>query len=232
MHLSGAVCSALALGLPDLGYVHGTHVAERAAGLVPALGGMPGAAAGVPLLADADTGYGNVPHTVWTARRYAAVGVSGLHLEDQVQPKRCGHLPGKTLIDLPMAAAKIRAVAEAGTGLVVVARTDAYTVTGLADAIDRARAYVDAGADAVFVEGVDQPSTTSRRVHAALPGVPLVVNRSEAGGDTAADPEPARTWPPSGSGCVLHPVAALLAALHAAAQAYAAIGRQAAAPPR
>ena len=224
VHLSGAVCSALALGLPDLGYLHGTHVAERAAGLVPALGGTPGAAAGVPLLADADTGYGNVPHTVWTARRYAAAGVSGLHLEDQVQPKRCGHLPGKTLIDLPMAAAKIRAVAEAGTGLVVVARTDAYTVTGLADAIDRARAYVAAGADAVFVEGADTLDALAE-VHAALPGVPLVVNRSEAGGDTAATPS-REDLAATGVRLLLHPVAGVLAALHAAAQAYAAIGRQ------
>jgi 2-methylisocitrate lyase-like PEP mutase family enzyme len=212
VHLSGAAVSALRLGLPDLGYVHGTHIADVAAALTPALGG-------VPLLADADTGYGNAPHAVWTARRYAAAGVAGLHLEDQVSPKRCGHLAGKELLDAGPAAAKIRAVAEAGTGLGVVARTDAYTVTGLDDAISRARAYVRAGADAVFVEGVTGVEDLAA-VHAALPGVPLVVNRSEAGvTDVVDDARLAEL----GVRLVLHPVAPLLAALAAARAAYAAI---------
>ena len=213
VHLSGAAVAALALGLPDLGYVHGTHIADRAAAIVPALGG-------VPLLADADTGYGNALHAVWTARRYAAAGIAGLHLEDQVSPKRCGHLAGKELVDVQVAAAKIRAVAEAATGLVLVARTDARTVTGLGDAIARCRAYVDAGADAVFVEGVTGAEELAA-VHAALPGVPLVVNRSEAAGDAPVlrDADLAAL----GVRLVLHPVAPLLAALRAARDAYAAI---------
>ncbi|WP_327011244.1 isocitrate lyase/PEP mutase family protein [Dactylosporangium sp. NBC_01737] len=213
VHLSGAAVSALRLGLPDLGYVHGTHIADAAATVVPALGG-------VPLLADADTGYGNALHAVWTARRYAAAGVAGLHLEDQVSPKRCGHLAGKELLDAGAAAAKIRAVAEAGTGLVVVARTDAYTVTGLDDAIARAVRYVHAGADAVFVEGVSGAGDLAA-VHAALPGVPLVVNRSEAGGVTAGLTDAHLAG--LGVRLVLHPVAPLLAALEAARTAYAAI---------
>ncbi|MGI5184887.1 isocitrate lyase/PEP mutase family protein [Dactylosporangium sp. CA-152071] len=213
VHLSGAAVASLALGLPDLGYVHGTHIADRAAALTPALGG-------VPLLADADTGYGNALHAVWTARRYAAAGVAGLHLEDQVSPKRCGHLAGKELVDVRVAAAKIRAVAEAATGLVLVARTDAYTVTGLDDAIGRCLAYVEAGADAVFVEGVTGAAELAA-VHAALPGVPLVVNRSEAAGADVflKDADLAAL----GVRLVLHPVAPLLAALHAARAAYAAI---------
>ncbi len=211
VHLSGAAVSALQLGLPDLGYVHGTHIADRAAALTPALGG-------VLLLADADTGYGNAPHAVWTARRYAAAGVAGLHLEDQVSPKRCGHLAGKELLDAGLAAAKIRAVAEAGTGLTIVARTDASTVTGLDDAIDRAARYVHAGADAVFVEGMT--SADLPVVHAALPGVPLVVNRSEAGPAFVMDDARLAAL---GVRLVLHPVAPLLAALAAARAAYAAI---------
>ncbi|GAA1373395.1 isocitrate lyase/PEP mutase family protein [Catellatospora chokoriensis] len=210
-HLSGAACAALDLGLPDLGYVHGTHIAERAARITPALGG-------VPLLADADTGYGDALQAVWTARRYAAAGVSGLHLEDQVMPKRCGHLAGKELADADTAARKIRAVVSDGTGIVVVARTDAYTVTGLDDAIARGRAYAAAGADAVFLEGVSGLDELGR-AHAALPGVPLVLNRSEAAGDTSAaasDAELAAV----GVRLVLHPVAPLLAALHAADRAY------------
>ncbi|GIG50747.1 carboxyvinyl-carboxyphosphonate phosphorylmutase [Dactylosporangium siamense] len=211
-HLSGAAVSALRLGLPDLGYLHGTHIASVAATVTPALGV-------VPLLADADTGYGNAPHAVWTARRYAAAGVAGLHLEDQVSPKRCGHLAGKELLDAGLAAAKIRAVAEAGTGLVVVARTDAYTVTGLDDAIDRALRYAHAGADAVFVEGVTGVDDLAA-VHAALPDMPLVVNRSEAGPAAfVAD----ATLAELGVRFVLHPVAPLLAALEAARAAYAAI---------
>ncbi|MEV4415817.1 isocitrate lyase/PEP mutase family protein, partial [Catellatospora sp. NPDC049609] len=181
-HLSGAACAALDLGLPDLGYVHGTHIADRAARIVPALGGA-------PLLADADTGYGDALQAVWTARRYAAAGIAGLHLEDQVQPKRCGHLAGKELIGVAAAARKVRAVVGDGTGIVVVARTDAYSVNGLADAIDRARAYFAAGADAVFLEGVSDLDELAR-AHAALPGVPLVLNRSEAAGPPTAPPRP------------------------------------------
>ncbi|GAA1396914.1 oxaloacetate decarboxylase [Catellatospora coxensis] len=217
-HLSGAACAALDLGLPDLGYVHGTHIAERAARIVPALGG-------VPLLADADTGYGDALQAVWTARRYAAAGVSGLHLEDQVMPKRCGHLAGKELVDADTAARKIRAIVADGTGIVVVARTDAYTVTGLDDAIARGRAYAAAGADAVFLEGVSDLDELAR-AHAALPGVPLVLNRSEAGGHAAATSD--ADLAAAGVRLVLHPVAPLLAALHAADRAYreiAAAGR-------
>ncbi|GGM05807.1 oxaloacetate decarboxylase [Dactylosporangium sucinum] len=213
-HLSGAAVAALALGLPDLGYVHGTHIAGRAATITPALGG-------VPLLADADTGYGTAVHAVWTARRYAAAGVAGLHIEDQVSPKRCGHLAGKEVVDAGAAAGKIRAVAEAGTGLVVVARTDAFSVTGLSDAIERSRRYVAAGADAVFVEGVSDRAGLAD-VHDALPGVPLVVNRSEAGGPTE-DGLPDGELAALGVRLVLHPVAPLLAALEAARAAYAAI---------
>ena len=205
VHLSGAVCSALALGLPDLGYLHGTHVAERAAGLVPALGGTPGAAAGcrcspTPTPATATSRTPSGPPA-----RYAAAGIVRAAPGGPGQPKRCGHLAGKTAHRPAEAAAKIRAVAEAGTGLVVVARTDAYTVTGLADAIDRARAYVAAGADAVFVEGADTLDALAE-VHAALPGVPLVVNRSEAGGDTAATPG-RDDLAATGVRLVLHPVA-------------------------
>ncbi|WP_238006588.1 isocitrate lyase/PEP mutase family protein [Dactylosporangium sp. AC04546] len=213
-HLSGAAVAALALGLPDLGYVHGTHIADRAATIAPALDG-------VPLLADADTGYGTAIHAVWTARRYAAAGVAGLHIEDQVSPKRCGHLAGKEVVDAATAAGKIQAVAEAGTGLVLVARTDAYSVTGLSDAIERSARYVAAGADAVFVEGVSDRDGLAA-VHDALPGVPLVVNRSEAGGPTG-DGLPDEELSDLGVRLVLHPVAPLLAALEAARAAYAAI---------
>jgi len=231
-HLSGAVCSALELGLPDLGYVHGTHIAHRALGIAPAL-------AGVPLIADADTGYGTALHARWTAQRYAAAGIAGLHLEDQLSPKRCGHLAGKQLIGAAEATAKVAAVAEAGTGIVVIARTDAYTVAGLAETIERCRAFADAGADALFPEGVTAPDELAA-ISDAVGGRPLVVNASEAGSglargliQTVAD-RPAHKGGSQddsrlarlakvGVRLVLQPTAALLAALAAARTAYQAL---------
>ncbi|MEU4162363.1 isocitrate lyase/PEP mutase family protein [Actinoplanes sp. NPDC026670] len=213
VHLSGAAVSAIMLGRPDLGFVHGTQIADRASTLVPALGD-------IPLIADADTGYGNPLHAVWTALAYARAGISGLHLEDQASPKRCGHLAGKEIIDIGEAAAKITALADQAPNIVVIARTDAYSVRGLDETIVRCRAYAEAGADAVFPEGVDSLDEL-KLVHRALPGVPLVINRSEAGGSrpVLSDADLAEV----GVRLVLHPVAALLAAMRAASLAYRAI---------
>lgn len=213
VHLSGAAVSAIMLGRPDLGFVHGTQIADRASTLVPALGD-------IPLIADADTGYGNPLHAVWTALAYARAGISGLHLEDQVSPKRCGHLAGKEIIDIGEAAAKITALADQAPNIVVIARTDAYSVRGLDETIVRCRAYAEAGADAVFPEGVDTLDELTQ-VHRALPGVPLVINRSEAGGSrpVLSDADLAEV----GVRLVLHPVAALLAAMRAASLTYRAI---------
>ncbi|GIF26106.1 methylisocitrate lyase [Actinoplanes tereljensis] len=213
VHLSGAAVSALMLGRPDLGFVHATQIADRATTLIPALGG-------VPLLADADTGYGTPLHAVWTALAYVRAGISGLHIEDQVSPKRCGHLAGKEVIDAGLAAAKIKALATEVPELAVIARTDAYGVNGLDDTIHRCRLFAEAGADAVFPEGVDDLGELAT-LHTALPGVPIVVNRSEAGGNRPVllDSDLADV----GVRLVLHPVAALLAALRAASLTYRAI---------
>ncbi|MGH1564981.1 isocitrate lyase/PEP mutase family protein [Mumia sp. DW29H23] len=214
--LSGAVVSAVALGLPDLGFVHGSEIADRAAQVVPALDG-------VPLLADADTGYGNALQARRTAVRYAAAGVAGLHLEDQVAPKRCGHMTGKAIVDVAEAAGRVRATVEAGTGLVVVARTDALSVEGIGSVVERAHAFVEAGADAVFVEGADLAALTEVRSSLGA-GVPFLVNRSEAGGPVEGGADDA-TLAGLGVRLVIHPVSALLAAARAAADAYAAIAR-------
>ncbi|GAA0467766.1 2-methylisocitrate lyase [Actinoplanes capillaceus] len=221
VHLSGAAVSAIMLGRPDLGYVHATQIADRASTLVPALDG-------IPLIADADTGYGNPLHAVWTALAYARAGIAGLHLEDQVSPKRCGHLAGKEVIGIGEAAAKITALADQAPQIVVIARTDAYSILGLDETIVRCRAYAEAGADAVFPEGVDSLADLVR-IGAAIPGVPIVVNRSEAGGDrpNLTDAELAA----AGVRLVLHPVSALLAAMRAASLTYRAIADHGTAEP-
>lgn len=217
VHLSGASVSALDLGVPDLGFVHGTDIARRAAS-------MRGALAQVPVLADADTGYGNALQVEHTVRSYAAAGIAGLHLEDQLAPKRCGHLAGKQVVDRGEALAKVAAAVEAGTGLVVVARTDALSVLGPDEVVQRCRGFAAAGADAVFVEGADL--RVLALVNQALAGdrrpLPQVYNRSEAGGDVAAGPSEADLRA-VGVRAVLHPVSGLLAAAEALRRVYAEI---------
>ncbi|GAA4587746.1 methylisocitrate lyase [Actinoplanes octamycinicus] len=219
VHLSGAAVSATMLGRPDLGFVHATQIADRATTLVPAL-------RGTPLLADADIGYGNPAHAVWTGLAYSRAGISGLHLEDRVRPGRGGHPAGKEVIEIGLAAAKVKALAEQVPEIAVIARTDAYAVKGLGETIVRCGAYAEAGADAVFPEGVRDLDDLAA-IHAALPGVPMVVDRSEATPDHPA-------WTDAellavGVRLVLHPVAALLAAMRAASVTYRAIGESGAA---
>ncbi|MDI6097167.1 isocitrate lyase/PEP mutase family protein [Actinoplanes sp. NEAU-A12] len=220
-HLSGAAVSAITLGRAEPGFVHGAQIADRASTLAPALDG-------VPLIADADTGHGNPLHAVWSAMAYVRAGIAGLHLEDQAGPKRHGHLAGPELIGATEAAAKITALADQVPEIVVIARTDAYAVRGLDETIVRCRAYAEAGAEAVLPAGVDTLAELTA-VHRALPGVPLVVNRSEAGGSRPAltDDELSEV----GVRLVLHPVAALLAAMRAASLAYRAIADSGTAEP-
>lgn len=215
--LSGATVSAVDLGVPDLGHVHGTDIARRAAALAPSLGE-------VPLLADADTGYGNALQTQHTVRSYAAVGIAGLHLEDQVAPKRCGHMGGKQVVDEGEAVARVAAAVEAGTELVVVARTDALSVLGPDAVVERCRGFAAAGADAVFVEGADTATLRAVRDALAADGRPLpqVFNRSEAAGDVSAGPSTADLLA-LGVRAVIHPVSALLAAAEAMRRVYAEI---------
>lgn len=216
-HLSGAVASAVELGLPDLGFVHAADIVRVAQAVVPALDGL-------PLLADADTGYGNALQARATARTYAAAGIAGLHLEDQVAPKRCGHLAGKQVVDVAEAAARVRAAAEADADVVVVARTDALGVEGVASATERCVAFAEAGADAVFVEGAglsDLALVVEGVTRATGSCPPLVVNRSEAAGDEA--PLDLAALRELGVRVVIHPVSALLAAARAQSAVYAAI---------
>ncbi|WP_300678035.1 isocitrate lyase/PEP mutase family protein [Nocardioides sp.] len=223
--LSGAAVSAVDLGLPDLGFVHGTDIADRARVLRSTLGA---GADEVPILADADTGYGNALQAAHTVRRYADAGVAGLHLEDQVAPKRCGHLGGKEVVAADEAAARIRAAVDAAAatsaGLVIVARTDALSVLGREAVIERCRAFAEAGADAVFVEGAGLGDLAAvndalSRDHRRLP---QVFNRSEAAGPLRNGPSDA-DLAATGVRLVIHPVSALLAAADAVRRVVAAI---------
>ncbi|MFI7541860.1 isocitrate lyase/phosphoenolpyruvate mutase family protein [Actinoplanes sp. NPDC049599] len=196
VHLSGAAIAATMLGRPDLGFGAATQIADRAATLVRALGGM-------PLLADADIGYDSPDHAVWTALAYQRAGISGLCLDDEEDAGR--------------SAARIVAMAGQvpGVTLVVQARGRDLGAT-----VERCRAYAAAGAHAVLPVIADEADDLGR-VRAALPGVPLVVSRSETatGGPRLTDAELAAL----GVRLVLHPLAAVLAALRAASLVYRAI---------
>jgi len=146
VYMTGYGTSASRLGLPDLGFAGLCEMADHARNMASAVG--------IPLIADADTGYGNVLNVRRTVRMYETAGVAALHLEDQMLPKRCGHLAGKQVVPLEEFAQKIRAAVETRTDpdLLIIARTDAIAVTGFDDALRRGDAAVQAGADILFVE--------------------------------------------------------------------------------
>ena len=172
VYLSGAVLAA-DLGLPDIGLTTVTEVAARSAQVARVTQ--------LPTIVDADTGFGEPMNVARTIQLLEDAGVAGVHLEDQVNPKRCGHLDGKQVVAVDVAARRINAAATArrDADLLVIARTDARAVEGLEAAIERARAYVDAGADAIFPEALlDEAEFAAMR--AALP-VPILANMTEFG---------------------------------------------------
>jgi 2,3-dimethylmalate lyase len=146
VYMTGAGTAASALGQADLGLTTLTEMATHAAHIASCIS--------VPLIADADTGYGNPLNVIRTVREYERAGVAALHLEDQVFPKKCGHIAGKAVIPMKEFAEKIRAAAENRTDpdFIIIARTDARAVNGIDDAIERGLRYREAGADVIFVE--------------------------------------------------------------------------------
>jgi len=146
LYSTGAGTTASRLGWPDVGLLTMTEMADNAQRIAEA--------SGLPLIADADTGYGGPLNVQRTIRCYERAGVAGLHIEDQSWPKRCGHLDGKTLISQAEMAANIRAACDARNDpdLVIIARTDAIAVEGFERALERAQCYQEAGADVIFVE--------------------------------------------------------------------------------
>ncbi|MBI3247131.1 MAG: isocitrate lyase/PEP mutase family protein [Deltaproteobacteria bacterium] len=146
VYMTGAGTAASVLGQPDVGLTTLTEMATHAGHIASCIS--------VPLIADADTGYGNPLNVIRTVREYERAGVAALHLEDQVFPKKCGHIAGKAVIPAKEFAEKIRAASEhrSDPDFVIIARTDARAVNGIDDAIERGLLYREAGADVIFVE--------------------------------------------------------------------------------
>ena len=172
VYVSGAVLSA-DLGLPDIGLTTLTEVAQRSAQIARVTD--------LPALVDADTGFGEPMNVARTVQILEDAGVAGLHLEDQVNPKRCGHLDGKQVVDADTAIKRIRAAVQArrDPDFLIMARTDIRGIEGLAAAVDRAKALVDAGADAIFPEAMASLEEFAA-IRAAV-DVPVLANMTEFG---------------------------------------------------
>ncbi len=204
VYISGAVLSA-DLGLPDIGLTTLTEVAGRSAQIT----GM----TDLPALVDADTGFGEPMNVARTVQVLEDAGVAGLHIEDQVNPKRCGHLDGKQVVDENTALKRIRAAADArrDPNLLIMARTDVRAIEGLAAAVDRAKALVDAGADAIFPEAMADLSEFEA-VRRAI-DVPMLANMTEFGKSDLFTADQLRDV---GVNIVIYPVSLLRLAMGAA----------------
>jgi methylisocitrate lyase len=212
VYLSGGALSAGWAGLPDIGLLTQTEFAEQAAVLARATT--------LPVLCDADTGFGEAVNVERTVRLYEEAGAAGLHLEDQVLPKRCGHLSGKGLVDAQAMAAKIRAAVAArrDPDFVIVARTDARSVEGFDAAVRRAHEYLAAGADMIFpeaMESVDEFARFAREVPA-----PLLANMTEFGRSPLI---PFDELASLGYRAAIYPLTAFRAAMRAAEEALRAL---------
>jgi 2-methylisocitrate lyase-like PEP mutase family enzyme len=212
-YMTGFGTTASLLGRPDVGLLGGAEMAGNVRRLVQAID--------VPLIADADTGYGNAINVLRTVQDYEQAGVAGLHIEDQILPKRCGHMDGKLVVPMADMVGKIHAAVEArrDPDLVIIARTDARAVEGLEAALARARAYREAGADMLFVEAlqsVDEIEVVARE----LAGEQLVFNWAEGG---KTPPLPHERLAELGFALVLMPITTLLAATRAMQSALAEI---------
>ncbi|WP_130797408.1 methylisocitrate lyase [Streptomyces otsuchiensis] len=203
VYLSGAVLAA-DLGLPDIGLTTSTEIAARAQQITRVTD--------LPALVDADTGFGEPMNAARTVQLMEDAGLAGLHLEDQVNPKRCGHLDGKSVVPREEMTRRLKAATDArrDPDFLLMARTDARALEGLDAAIDRAKAYVDAGADAIFPEALaDEKEFETFR---AAVDVPLLANMTEFGKSALLD---ATTLENLGYNIALYPVTLLRLAMGA-----------------
>lgn len=212
LYLSGAAMTA-SMGIPDLGIITVDEVAFFIRQIARA--------AGLPLLVDGDTGYGEALNVMHMVRTFEDAGAGAVHLEDQLLPKKCGHLNDKKLADARDMAAKVAAAARARRHLYIVARTDAAASEGIDGAVARAKLYMEAGADAIFPEALTT-AEMFREFAARMPGVPLLANMTEFGRTpffTASEFEE------MGYRMVIWPVSSLRVANKAQEKLYAALAR-------
>ncbi len=220
-YVSGAATSVSA-GVPDVGVLTLDHFARTIREIADATRDDQGNR--LPVLADADTGFGEEEMVRRTVIEYARAGAAGLHLEDQVFPKRCGHLDGKDLISCEQMCSKIAWASRARSaseGFVICARTDARGVSGMDDAVRRARAYVEAGADMIFPEGLTSEAEFAQFAHAlrgTKSGHPtyLLANMTEFGKTPLI---PVAKFAALGYSCVIFPVSLLRIAMGAVTRA-------------
>lgn len=210
LYLSGAAMTA-SMGLPDLGIITVDEVAFFIRQVARA--------SGLPVLVDGDTGYGEALNVMHMVRTFEEAGAGAVHLEDQLLPKKCGHLNDKKLADAHDMAAKVAAAAKARRDLYVIARTDAAASEGLDGAVARARLYMEAGADAIFPEALNT-AEMFRAFAERMPGVPLLANMTEFGKTPFFT---ADEFEQMGYRMVIWPVSSLRVANKAQAELYASI---------
>src|SRR5579875_118080 len=208
LYLSGAGVTNSLLGMPDMALLTLTEMAQQARYVARAVK--------LPVVADADTGYGETLNVVRTVEEFEQAGLAGLHLEDQVAPKRCGHLDGKQVIPAEEMVKKIRAAVRARSDpdFFLIARTDARSVNGLEDAIVRAQRYLEAGADAIFPESLE--SRAEFETFAKAVSAPLMANMTEFGKTPYLR---AQEFAEMGYAMVIFPMTAFRVMMHAAREA-------------
>ncbi len=211
VYMTGFGVAGSLLGVPDIGIVSATEMMERVRALVPA-------ATPVPLIADGDNGHGGSANIERMVQAYEQAGAAAIQLEDQVLPKRCGHMDGKELVGREEAVARIRTAVAARTSndFLVIARTDARSVMGMDEALWRADAFLAAGADILFVEA-PQSIEELQQVGERFSGVPLMANMVEDGKTPRLAP---RDLERLGYRLVIYPVSAILAAAATYAHVY------------
>jgi 2-methylisocitrate lyase-like PEP mutase family enzyme len=212
IYMTGFGVAGAGFGVPDIGLVHAGQMIERVRVIA-------GSVAPVPLIADGDNGHGGPLNVMRLVRAYEQAGAQSIQLEDQVSPKRCGHMDGKEVIPLTEAAAKIRAAAEARSSKAfkIMARTDARATHDLDEALRRGEAFLKAGADILFIEAPRSEEELAK-IAATFRGTPLLANLVEDGKTPMLAPEALQEM---GYKIALYPISALLAASAALEYAYA-----------
>lgn len=214
VYMTGSGAATHLTGYPDNGLATMTEMVMNAGYMAEAIP--------VPLISDADTGYGNAVNVMRTVREFERAGVAGIHLEDQVAPKRCGHVAGKDVVEMKEAVGKIRAAVQArrDSDFVIIARVDSKAVHGFDDAVERGRAYLEAGADVIFPEALETKEEFAE--YARQVDAPLFANMTDFGRTPYLT---AQEFQEIGYKIVIFPASALRVAMKAVLEFYADLKR-------